>query len=103
MHRESLLGSGEVLVKMDTDGWIVPGNQLPLGSDIIVDWPHGWRVTGTDPAEGRPFRATVGGHYFNGVIRVTWPQKWKRQEGRDWLNLGSDCWHGIHRVIRCGK
>lgn len=100
IHRESLLNPGEHLVKMSTEGWIAPANHLPVGCDIIVDWPSGWRVTGADPEEGKPFRCTVDGHYFNGVIQVMWPQKWKRQEHRSTLNLGDDCWYGVYRIIR---
>ena len=97
--KESLLNHGEHIEKMSTEGWIVPRNMLPVGDDIIVDWPSTWRA-GNDSEEGKPFRATVDGHFFNGTIRVTWPLTWKRQEGRSTINLGADCWHCIYRVVR---
>ncbi len=90
MNREDLLRPGETIKKMNTNGWIVPASQLPLGTDLIVDWP--W-----SPSDqmADPFRCTVDGHFFNGTVRVTWPESWPRQEHRDTVNLGDDCWWSI--------
>jgi hypothetical protein len=94
--KEDFLKQGESLEKFDTSGWIVPERQLPINSDIILDWPSTWP---NDEYKG-PFRCTVVGHYFNGVIRVTRPDIWP-EDIIKWptINLGSDTWHSIWKVV----
>lgn len=79
--RLGLTRPGESLRKFSTEGWVVPANQIPPGTEIILEWETCYL-----PVQfPEPFRAVVLGGWFNGVTSV-------EMEDGTRLNLGPRHW-----------